>query len=458
MKQSLQLRLSQQLNLTPQLQQAIKLLQLSTLEFQQELEQYLSENPLLERGEEALAGETEQPEPQWEMGGEDDGLRWEGTGHGSSDDDEDFDPASNIARDPDLREYLLEQAGLLTLPHRDKSLLLMLIEALDDDGFLPQSLEEVFSQLPDELIQDYELEPEDLKIALVRLQQLEPLGVGARDTADSLCLQLRQKPASPARELALKIAQNSLDLLAGRDYTKLKRAFKCEDVELKAAQELIVSLNPRPSAQWSAASPRFVSPDVVVQKIRGVWRVRLHEASMPRLRVNRLYADILQKGDGGHLARELQEARWLVKSVQQRFDTILRVATAIVERQRAFFEHGEVAMRPLVLRDIAEELDLHESTISRVTTQKYMLTPRGLYEFKYFFGSHVDTDAGGECSATAIKALIKQMVQNEDKKKPLSDSVLADALSAQGIVVARRTVAKYREALQIYPVSQRKSL
>lgn len=458
MKQSLQLRLSQQLNLTPQLQQAIKLLQLSTLEFQQELEQYLSENPLLERGEEAPAGETEQPEPQWEMGGEDDGLRWEGTGHGSSDDDEDFDPASNIARDPDLREYLLEQAGLLTLPHRDKSLLLMLIEALDDDGFLPQSLEEVFSQLPDELIQDYELEPEDLKIALVRLQQLEPLGVGARDTADSLCLQLRQKPASPARELALKIAQNSLDLLAGRDYTKLKRAFKCEDVELKAAQELIVSLNPRPSAQWSAASPRFVSPDVVVQKIKGVWRVRLHEASMPKLRVNRLYADILQKGDGGHLARELQEARWLVKSVQQRFDTILRVATAIVERQRAFFEHGEVAMRPLVLRDIAEELDLHESTISRVTTQKYMLTPRGLYEFKYFFGSHVDTDAGGECSATAIKALIKQMVQNEDKKKPLSDSVLADALSAQGIVVARRTVAKYREALQIYPVSQRKSL
>lgn len=458
MKQSLQLRLSQQLNLTPQLQQAIKLLQLSTLEFQQELEQYLSENPLLERGEEAPAGEAEQPEPQWEMGGEDDGLRWEGTGHGSSDDDEDFDPASNVARDPDLREYLLEQAGLLTLPHRDKSLLLMLIEALDDDGFLPQSLEEVFSQLPDELIQDYELEPEDLKIALVRLQQLEPLGVGARDTADSLCLQLRQKPASPARELALKIAQNSLDLLAGRDYTKLKRAFKCEDVELKAAQELIVSLNPRPSAQWSAASPRFVSPDVVVQKIKGVWRVRLHEASMPKLRVNRLYADILQKGDGGHLARELQEARWLVKSVQQRFDTILRVATAIVERQRAFFEHGEVAMRPLVLRDIAEELDLHESTISRVTTQKYMLTPRGLYEFKYFFGSHVDTDAGGECSATAIKALIKQMVQNEDKKKPLSDSVLADALSAQGIVVARRTVAKYREALQIYPVSQRKSL
>ncbi|MGL4605148.1 MAG: RNA polymerase factor sigma-54 [Iodobacter sp.] len=458
MKQSLQLRLSQQLNLTPQLQQAIKLLQLSTLEFQQELEQYLSENPLLERGEEAPAGEAEQPEPQWEMGGEEDGLRWEGTGHGSSDDDEDFDPASNVARDPDLREYLLEQAGLLTLPHRDKSLLLMLIEALDDDGFLPQSLEEVFSQLPDELIQDYELEPEDLKIALVRLQQLEPLGVGARDTADSLCLQLRQKPASPARELALKIAQNSLDLLAGRDYTKLKRAFKCEDVELKAAQELIVSLNPRPSAQWSAASPRFVSPDVVVQKIKGVWRVRLHEASMPRLRVNRLYADILQKGDGGHLARELQEARWLVKSVQQRFDTILRVATAIVERQRAFFEHGEVAMRPLVLRDIAEELDLHESTISRVTTQKYMLTPRGLYEFKYFFGSHVDTDAGGECSATAIKALIKQMVQNEDKKKPLSDSVLADALSAQGIVVARRTVAKYREALQIYPVSQRKSL
>ncbi|AZN37198.1 RNA polymerase factor sigma-54 [Iodobacter ciconiae] len=457
MKQTLQLRLSQQLNLTPQLQQAIKLLQLSTLDFQQELEQYLSENPLLERGEEAAAGEAEQPESQWEIG-EDDGLRWEGSSHSGSDDDEDFDPASNIARDLDLREYLLQQAGLLPLSHRDKSLLLMLIEALDDDGFLSQSLEEVFSQLPEELIQDYELEPDDLRIALIRLQHLEPLGVGARDTADCLCLQLRQKPDSAARELALKIAHNSLDLLAGRDYTRLKRTFKCEDGELKAAQELIVSLNPRPSAQWSAASPRYVSPDVIVQKVRGAWRVRLHDASMPKLRVNRLYADILQKGDGGHLARELQEARWLVKSVQQRFDTILRVATAIVERQRAFFEHGEVAMRPLVLRDIAEELDLHESTISRVTTQKYMLTPRGLYEFKFFFGSHVDTDAGGECSATAIKALIKQMVQQEDKRKPLSDSVLAEALSAQGIVVARRTVAKYREALQIYPVSQRKSL
>jgi RNA polymerase sigma-54 factor len=458
MKQTLQLRLSQQLNLTPQLQQAIKLLQLSTLEFQQELEQYLNDNPLLERGEEAPAGEAEQPEPQWEMGGDDDSLRWEGTSHGSSDDDNDFDPATNIARDLDLREYLLQQAGLLQLPHRDKSLLLMLIESLDDDGFLSQPLDEVYSQLPEELIQDYELELDDLKIALIRLQHLEPLGVGARDTADSLCLQLRQKQPSAAKDLALKIAQNSLDLLAGRDYTKLKRAFKCEDAELKAAQELILSLNPRPSAQWSVTSPRYVSPDVVVQKVRGVWRVRLHDASMPKLRVNRLYADILQKGDGAHLARELQEARWLVKSVQQRFDTILRVATAIVERQRAFFEYGEVAMRPLVLRDIAEELDLHESTISRVTTQKYMLTPRGLYEFKYFFGSHVDTDAGGECSATAIKALIKQMVQQEDKKKPLSDSVLAEALSAQGIVVARRTVAKYREALQIYPVSQRKSL
>ncbi|GAA5784081.1 RNA polymerase sigma-54 factor [Chitiniphilus shinanonensis] len=471
MKQSLQLKLSQQLNLTPQLQQSIKLLQLSTLEFRQEIERYLIENPLLEpgedRGEGPGDGEGDAPAESTgddsgsEYGAEGDDWNWgngSGGGSGGQGDDDDFDPASNTARELTLREHLLEQAGLLPLPALDRAVLGLLIDALDDDGFLTQPLEEIFAQLPEELIAETGLELEDLSVALARIKQFEPIGVGARDMAEALAMQLRQLPADDIRQLALQLVEGHLDLLAARDYTRLKKALKCDDAQLKAANTLIVGLNPRPAARWAALTPRYVIPDVIVYKARGKWRARLNEAARPRFRVNRMYADILQRSEGGVLARELQEARWLVKSVQQRFDTILRVAEAIVARQHAFFEHGEVAMRPMVLRDIAEELELHESTISRVTSQKYLHSPRGLFEFKYFFGSHVETEAGGECSATAIKAIIKQLIQNEDKNKPLSDSALAETLSRQGIVVARRTVAKYREAMQIAPVNQRKTL
>lgn len=466
MKQSLQLRIAQQLNLTPQLAQSIKLLQLSTLDFQQEIERFLSENPLLEREEgqsdgdhepasEAPATEAERESSEPETGE----LRWDDVrgGSGRGDDDE-TDPALNVAQSLSLRDHLIAQAGLLPLAARERALLELLIDALDDDGLLTQALEEILAQLPEDVRESLEIDEDDLAIALAYLQQLEPVGVGARDLPECLQLQLIQLPDNAIRNLAIDIVRDHLDLLAARDYTRIKRQLQCDDESLREAQAVITGLNPRPGADWSADSPRYVVPDVIVDFHRGAWRVRLNGAAMPKLKVNEMYARILQQESGAGMATQLQEARWLLKSVEQRGQTILRVAQAIVERQRAFFEHGEEAMRPLVLRDIAEQLDLHESTVSRVTTQKFMLSPRGLLEFKYFFGSHVETDAGGECSATAIKALIKKLIQNENKNKPLSDGAIGEELAKQGIVIARRTVAKYREALLIPPVNQRKSL
>ena len=263
------------------------------------------------------------------------------------------------------------------------------------------------------------------------------------------------------REIALNIVRNHLLLLATRDFVRLKRLVGCSDDQLRESQHLIQSLNPRPGSAYSNVETRYVVPDVVVRKTKNVWVATLNPDAVPKLHVHRMYADILQNGRpgaGGLLTQQLQEARWLIKNVQQRFETILRVSQAIVDRQRNFFEHGEVAMRPLVLREIAETLGLHESTISRVTTQKFMLTPRGIFELKYFFGSHVATDTGGACSATAIRALIKQLVAAEDSKRPLSDSKIADLLGQQGIVVARRTIAKYRESLHIPPVNLRKTI
>lgn len=490
MKQSLQLKLSQSLTLTPQLQQSIKLLQLSTLDLNQEIERFLAENPLLEREDEApdpepytLAGKDELPresdsnsEAAPSESGEQDVRNendytvadefgenyWSEAGSGKhSDDDDDFDPRTNVARTSTLREYLLEQLGYLPISQRDRASATLVIEALDDDGYLITPLEEILELLPEDLREALEFELDDLQVAWQVVRQLEPSGVGAVDLKDCLKLQLQaQAKDDPAFELALQLTQNHLDLLGNKDYSKIKKALKCEDEALKAAQALIQRMTPRPGAAFGQMDTRYVVADVVVKKIRSEWVVHLNNAAIPKLRVNQLYASILRqhRDSTSGLAGQLQEAKWLIKNVQQRFETILRVAQMIVEKQQRFFEHGEVAMRPLVLRDIAEELDLHESTISRVTTQKFMLTPRGIYEFKYFFGSHVDTDSGGECSAIAIKALIKQLVQSEDSKKPFSDSYIADVLGKQGINVARRTIAKYREALQIPPVNQRKSL
>jgi RNA polymerase sigma-54 factor len=472
MKPSLQLKLSQHLALTPQLQQSIRLLQLSTLELEQELEKYLVENPLLEREEEEYAPpqpppgskeaetatpEKTEPEPTEPSTADDESWLGEEsaypTASGSFDDD-DNEYQDVQAATTSLREHLSWQLGLMSIPERDRTLVRCLIEALDDDGYLTQSLEELAEVLPPEL----EIEPEELQIALRHLQHFDPTGVGARNAQECLALQLEVLPADATQILALKIVRNHLELLAGRDFAKLKKHTGCDDDALRAAQTLIRGLNPRPGAQYAALDARYITPDVVVRKLRGVWTVNVNSDAYPRLRINRLYAQILSKQRGSGLAGQLQEARWLIKNVQQRFDTILRVAQAVVDRQRQFFDHGEVAMRPLVLREIADILGLHESTISRVTTQKYMATPRGIFELKYFFGSHVATETGGACSATAIRALIKQLIGSEDPKKPLSDSQISEVLGQQGIVVARRTIAKYREALNISPVNLRKSI
>jgi RNA polymerase sigma-54 factor len=294
------------------------------------------------------------------------------------------------------------------------------------------------------------------------LQNFDPVGVGARSPAECLRLQLLALPAqTPARELSLRLVENHLQLLAARDYARLKRLLRCDDEALRQAQSLIRSLDPRPGACHATTDAHYVIPDVIVAKVRGVWTARLNEAAIPKLRLHQLYASLMRRTRDTQLAPmagQLQEAKWLIKNVQQRFETILRVAQAIVERQRHFFDHGEVAMRPLVLREIADILGLHESTISRVTTQKYMLTPRGTLELKYFFGSFVSTDSGGAASATAIRALIRQLVAAESAKAPLTDSRLAEVLGDQGIIVARRTIAKYRESLQIPPVNLRKSI
>lgn len=472
MKPSLQLKLSQHLALTPQLQQSIRLLQLSTLELEQELEKYLQENPLLEREEEEYApqqtganeaesADTEKFEPEAvappASSADDESWLGEESSYSSSPgsfDDDDNDYQDVQAATTSLREHLSWQLGLMSIPVRDQTLVQCLIDALDDDGYLTQSLEDLSETLPPEL----EIELEELQIALNHLQCFDPTGVGARNAQECLALQLEVLPADDSQILGLKIVRQHLDLLAARDFVKLKKLCECDDEQLREAQFLIRSLNPRPGAKYAALEARYITPDVVVRKIRGLWTVNINSDAFPRLRINSLYAQILTRQRGSGLAGQLQEARWLIKNVQQRFDTILRVAQSIVDRQRQFFDHGEVAMRPLVLREIADLLGLHESTISRVTTQKYMATPRGIFELKYFFGSHVATEAGGACSATAIRALIKQLISAEDQKKPLSDSQLSEILGHQGIVVARRTIAKYREALSIPPVKLRKTI
>ncbi len=496
MKQSLQLRTSQHLALTPQLQQSIRLLQLSTLELHQELEQLLSDNPLLERLDDPLdhsvrlladgaigstASPTEgAPEPgaqdapapaeaegfdapadtasssetsEGADGGEGD---WGDLGRAKSPDDEDSRPQIEASATT-LREHLMEQVRCTGLQARDRALVELVIDALDDNGYLTETLDEIHARMPEEL----EIDPDELKTALSLLHSFDPAGVGARSAAECLALQIRRMPGVPmvTRRMALVIVQQHLAWFAQREFNKLKKALDCDDEDLREAQAVIRQCNPHPGAPFASDVSDFVVPDVIVRKSKGGWTVALNNDVMPRLRVNSMYAALLKQGKGeGQMGAQLQEAKWLIKNMRQRFDTILRVSEAIVERQRNFFSHGAVAMRPLVLREIADTLGLHESTISRVTTHKYMLTPHGMFELKYFFGSHVATEAGGEASSTAIRALIVQLTGAEDPKNPLSDSKIADMLGEQGMVIARRTVAKYREALKIPPVSLRKCL
>lgn len=506
MKPTLQVRLSQHLALTPQLQQSIRLLQLSTLELHQEVEQMLEQNPFLEPEEDATpfefgpvdrsttqreesdaAGSTvgeggEEPaaleaadfgtteRDDWENGTERedfDGIREtpSASGNSTGSGDDDFEPQDRGTPLPSLQDHLRGQLAGMRLSEQDAAAVHVLIESLTDDGYLDGTLEDIAERLADSLEitepEDREALLDQLRCALKWLQSMEPAGVGATGLSDCLALQLQQGPACPAREVALKICREHLDLLARRDMRKLATATGADEAELKAAQALIVACEPKPGRPFAHAESLVVVPDVIVIKQGRNWKATLNPDVMPRLRVSDLYAQAIRgqrNGAGAGLSARLQEARWFIRNIQQRFDTILRVSQAIVERQKNFFTHGEIAMKPLVLREIADELGLHESTISRVTTAKYMTTPSGTFELKYFFGSSLNTDAGGNASSTAVRALIKQFVAAENPDKPLSDSQIANMLEEQGIQVARRTVAKYREALKIAPANLRKAL
>jgi RNA polymerase sigma-54 factor len=502
MKPSLQVRLSQHLALTPQLQQSIRLLQLSTLELHQEVEQMLELNPFIELDEdsptpfevsldtaaersapvERLAerddadGRAEPDDPagldrtgdgaaereDWANGteGDDfDGIRETPASAGAGGDD-DFEPVER-GGDDTLADHLRRQLLGMRLAPQDAAAVEALIDSLDDDGYLDGTLEDIAAHLAggdaeasDELLAS-------LRCALKWLQSLEPCGVGARDLSECVQLQLRQRPPGPARDLAIAICAGHLELLARRDYKRLAAATGADEALLRQAQALIVACEPKPGRQFSRAEANIVVPDVVVVRSGRGWKVVLNPDVMPKLRINNLYAQAIRSqrnGSATGLSSRLQEARWFMKNIQQRFDTILRVSSAIVERQKNFFSHGEIAMKPLVLREIADELGLHESTISRVTSAKYMATPFGTFELKYFFGSSLNTDAGGNASSTAVRALIKQFVAAEDVGRPLSDSQLSHMLEEQGIQVARRTVAKYREALKIAPANLRRAL
>jgi len=493
MKQSLQLKYSQNLALTPQLQQSIRLLQLSSQELNQELETILQENPLLERidknedGTESVSAfasesfgsqesiissttdskdeqNTSESSPKESLSedyfGGSNNHRWEE--NNSPDDDNDFTFQEAVT--PTLREHLISQLNLMPLSERDQTLSMLLVDAINEDGYLEQSLDELEAQLPEEL----EIDILELETALKHIQHLDPPGVGARNLSECLMLQLALLPQqiqdanTNVFALTQKIAKFHLSTLASHDYAKLKKILHCNDESLRIAQQMLKQLNPRPGSDFSRlAAGHYIQHEVVVKKVKGEWLASLNDEVLPKLRINKIYADILKRNrdsSNQYLSSQMQEAKWMIKNIEQRFSTILRVSQAIIKEQIQFFEHGEIAMRPLVLREIADELGLHESTISRVTTRKYMLTPRGVYELKYFFGSHVATDTGGACSATAIRALMKQMVAEENPKKPLSDNQLTEVLSKQGIVVARRTIAKYRESLNIPAANQRKSL
>ncbi|HEY8888286.1 MAG TPA: RNA polymerase factor sigma-54 [Gallionella sp.] len=484
MKPTLQLRISQQLTLTPQLQQAIRLLQLSTQDMHQEVARLLEENPMLEAAEESAPGtfspdvsslpahstaSAEEPKTinSDDHGADDSGpdtfgnepADWN-TGGGTmrSTDDEDEAYPEQAAEQASLRAHLHSQLSTSSIDDKDRKVVGLLIDALDENGYLAQDLEELTGLLPGEL----EITLDDLETALVQLQHLDQPGLGARNLGECLALQLKALPEdTPQRDLAVRLVSHHLDLVAAHDFSKIKKLLRCSDDELRTAQHLITCLNPKPGAEFGQSVADYVVPDVIVEKHKNKWRARLNAEAMPKLRVNQIYANILQQRsdkNSSQLAIQLQEAKWLIKNLEQRFDTILRVAQAIVERQVNFFEHGEIGMRPLVLREIADELELHESTISRSTTQKFMRSPRGIYEFKHFFGSGLATESGGTCSSTAIRELIKQLVSAEDGHKPLTDSRMSEILAQQGIVVARRTIAKYRESMRILPVNLRKSL
>ncbi len=496
LKPSIQLRIGQQLTMTPQLQQAIRLLQLSTLELQAEIQQNFENNPMLETvedeaeveaGEESASGdEGAEPVQETAVGNGEDNLAetsladaqeppaelpvdstWEDiydtpSPYGGAPEEGGRDLFENQSgAQESLREHLLWQMRLIPMSDTDRVIAMAIIDAIGDDGYLAEPLESIHANLAKDF--DLELEFDEVEAVLHLVQRFDPVGSGARSLAECLSIQLQQLSAdTPWLAEAKELVAEHLDLLAARNFKQLTRRMKLSESELHEVASLIQTLNPRPGSLISSRAPEYIVPDVTVSRVQGTWRVELNPDNAPRLRINPLYANMVKRADNSadntYMRNQLQEARWFIKSLQSRNETLLRVATAIVEHQRGFLEYGPEAMKPLVLRDIAEQLEMHESTISRVTTHKYMYTPRGIFEFKYFFSSHVGTVDGGVCSATAIRAMIKTLITEENPAKPLSDSKIASLLVNKGINVARRTVAKYREAMTIPPSNERKRL
>ena len=510
MKQSLQLKLGQSLTMTPQLQQAIRLLQLSSLELQTEIQEILESNPLLEINEDsnsdsddslneklntaensnskdaenndtdeamdsqvsASSGDGEIDTNSENSGIPDDlpvDSSWEDTydyapSRASSDDSDQRNYEQPASSGESLANHLEWQLLLTPFSETDRVIATAIIDSIDSNGYLSADLKDICDSLNENNNEEEQIELDEVESVLKRIQYFDPPGVGARDIRECMLLQLNSlDPQTPWLAEAKTIVSDYFEFLANRDYPLLLRRMRLSDEQLTNTIALIQSLNPRPGSQITDSQPEYIIPDVFVRKVKGIWRVELNPEVTPKLSINSLYASMAQgsnnsSSDTSFLKNHLQEARWFLKSLKSRNETLLKVASCIVERQRQFLEYGDEAMKPLVMHDVAEVVEMHESTISRVTTKKYMHTPRGIYELKYFFSSHVSTTSGGECSATAIRAMLKKLIATEEAGKPLSDNKLANMLAKQGINVARRTVAKYREAMAIPPSNERKRL
>lgn len=491
MKPSLQLKFSQQLTMTPQLQQAIKLLQLSTLDLQQEIQEALDSNPLLEVDE---SGDNEVSEKN-NLDSDSDGADATASTSDNLDSGEALEkndlpdelpidstwdeyysassaPAPGPSNDEDqvfqgettenIQDHLLWQMRLTHFSDTDRAIATAIIDSIDESGYLTVTVDDILQSVNDEDMEEL-VEADEVECVLKRIQMFDPIGSGSRTPQECLLVQLKQfAPDTPWVAEATMLLQEYSDLLGSKDYRTLMRKTRLKEDQLREAMRLLQTLNPRPGSALVTKEPEYVIPDVSVSKKNGRWNVELNPDSLPKLSVNQQYAAMSRRArnssDSQFIRSHMQEAKWFIKSLESRNETLLKVANCIVQQQMAFFEHGPEMMKPMVLNDVAEMVDMHESTISRVTTQKYMHTPRGIFELKYFFSSHVATESGGECSSTAIRALIKKLVAAETPSKPLSDSKIATLLAEQGIKVARRTIAKYRESLSIPPSNQRKSL
>jgi len=489
MKPSLQLKLGQHLTMTPQLQQAIRLLQLSTLELQTEIQQALEENPMLEHEDDSSdVGSTDNDnennqekidaaaDTSLDMDTNQDlpddlavDSNWEDTydittatapSSNQSLDESGNDYLENRSADGNsLSEHLIWQLQNSQFSENDLVIAIAIIDAINDDGYLTETIEEIHDGLKDEL----EIDIDEVEAVLHRIQRFDPVGIASRNLRECLLLQIEQfDPKTPGLNDVKDIIEHHLDLLGAHDYARLQKKMHRNEDQLKKLIEFIQALNPKPGASISKNTAQYVIPDIFVRKNNGNWEVSLNPEAAPKLKINSVYESHLKQAgrgnDTSHLRNSLQEARWFLKSLQSRSDTLQRVGNAIVRRQRLFLDYGDEGMKPMVLRDIAEELEMHESTISRVTTNKFMHTPRGVYEFKFFFSSHVGTADGGECSATAIRSMVKKLIESENPKKPMSDNKISSLLVKEGINVARRTVAKYRESMMIPPSNERKRL